>query len=235
MLLLTPEDLAAYLATDPVAARLGEPAGGPGTDFVTHRWLQDTPAKRLLFWRLYGDVLRGEAAGRTLHDVGGGVTGLTPALAAGCRYRLVELMAHDDAERLEPLAAAAGGEFWDLRDWAAGPLDEELDLVVANDLFPNVDQRLGPFLEHVLPRCREVRLSLTFYPTPRFYKVRRVDGDEVFHVMAWDGPALARALAPWAARLPAGALEALATGYPESLYPNGRQVAALTLPGDRKD
>lgn len=71
-------------------------------------------------------------------------------------------------------------------DWYEWP-PIDVDVIIANDLFPNVDQRLELFLQKYLPHCKEMRLSLTYFDKPKWYQARRVDGDEVLTMLQWDG------------------------------------------------
>jgi len=59
--------------------------------------------------------------------------------------------------------------------------------VIANDIFPNVDQRLELFLERYLPVSREIRMSLTYYNYSKFYITKRLDADEIFCQLAYNG------------------------------------------------
>jgi len=58
------------------------------------------------------------------------------------------------------------------------------DVIIANDLFPNVDQRLELFLDKYLPHCKEMRLSLTYFDEPKWYRATRPEG-EVITMLAW--------------------------------------------------
>lgn len=131
-------------------------------------------------------------SGRTL-DVGAGTSSITLKLAEQHDYTVCELP--DDWIELDPA---------------------KFDRVIAVDIFPNVDQRLAAFLERFWGLT--LRLVLTTYPD-RWYRARRLDGDEILTVKAWGWEQTARALAPYM-ELP----------YPpaESLFPNGRQVCLIT-------
>jgi len=63
----------------------------------------------------------------------------------------------------------------DWYEWA--PID--VDVIIANDLFPNVDQRLELFLEQYLPHCKEMRLSLTYFDEPHWYRATRPEGEVI--------------------------------------------------------
>lgn len=220
--------LGAYAAQDELAQALAR-YRRPGDEALTcQRWLDETPAKRYAAHRLYGDLLTRE--GLRVLDVGGGLTTLTRALAERHHLTLVDVLAHDGE------AAAAfqeGAAAFDLvrKDWHEAIAGGPWDVVVAADLFPNVDQRLAMFLEHVLPLTREARLSLTYYNQPRFYLTRRIGADEVLCMLAWDGQQTARALERFLARIDRpdlGVLEATS----DSVYANGRQVCLLRVWGD---
>jgi SAM-dependent methyltransferase len=222
---VTPVELEAYLrGGDPVLELLEAHARDDDASATSHRWLVESPAKRMLYWRLYGDLLT-ERRGLSVLDVGGGYSSLTRLLAERHDYTVLELFAHEDADRMAALDVELGG-FWLRGDWYRAAIEREFDMIVANDLFPNVDQRLVPFLDRYLARCRELRLSLTYFNAPRFYETRRVDADEILFVVPWDGEQLARSLEPYAGR----AMPDL--GAPaESLFANERHVAVAVLPG----
>lgn len=226
------ERLERYLRNDRILWLLREETR-PGDDELTsQRWLLQTPAKRLVYDMLYGDLLD-NAGGRVL-DVGGGLSALTRRLAARHRYALVDLMAHDPPERVAAWRSTLGDAAIHNCDWwacdAAGPYD----VVIANDLFPNVDQRLALFLEWALPRAREVRLCLTYYNHPKFYLTRRLDGEEVLCVLAWDGRQTAATLAPFRERI---AMPDFAEfeRVDDWVFDNRRQIVVATLRGNAAD
>ena len=65
--------VARYLQDDRTAGAMDQAAGSLANQFSAHRWLVDSPAKRLAFWNLYGDIIEGHFRNRIVHDVGGGV------------------------------------------------------------------------------------------------------------------------------------------------------------------
>jgi SAM-dependent methyltransferase len=229
MQLVTQAELSRYLADDSIAAMRSAFAAPDDVGLTCQRWLDESPAKRLVFDRLYGDLLRGERRLRVL-DVGGGFTSFTRELARRHDYVLVDLLAHDAAQA-EAFREVLGPLRFHVLDWYDYQPDSDFDVVIANDLFPNVDQRLPLFLSRFLPRTREIRLSLTYYETPRFYLARRLDGDEVLCMLAWNGALTRAALEPFAARIREPHLELLAVQQTGSVYPNGRQVCLVTLNG----
>ena len=182
---VTTELVDAYLREDSILGLLNETTR-PGDDQLTcHRWLRDVPAKRFIFHQLYGDLIAGPR--RRILDVGGGLTSITRVLAARHDYTLVDIMAHDSAPTVRRMMDSFSPARVVVKDWRDAELEGRYDVVIANDLFPNVDQRLDLFLGFVIPRADEIRLALTYYNEPRFYFAKRLDADEVFCVLAWDG------------------------------------------------
>ena len=193
---LTQHDLDEYLAAgDPLAAHLGQ------VDSESERWLRESPAKRMIAWQLYGDLFA--SAGLRIADIGSGYSSITKALSERHDYFAVDLHAHD---------TWSGHLSGDWRDMS----ERDFDVVIANDLFPNVDQGLEPFLRKF--RC-PLRLSLTTY-ADRYYRVKRVDADELLTIRAWDWPQTRDVLRCF---MHVPDVEPPA----ESLFPNGRQICLV--------
>jgi hypothetical protein len=232
LIVFNQQHLTTYQEDDVTLRRMRQSQGEGDGLFTTHRWLLDSLPKRMIFQAVYGDLLEAAGPSRTILDVGGGYSSLTRPLLARHQYKLLDLMAHDDHAALGSLQQSLGHDFWINSDWYSFQSSVAWDLVIANDLFPNVDQRLAPFLEKYLPLCREIRISLTYYNIPRWYQVKRIDADEVFHMMAWDGEQLRRTLSPFAGRIASPQWDLLQQN-PPSLFANGRQVAYLSLQGNQ--
>jgi hypothetical protein len=199
---------------------------------VIDRWLRASVPKRMVFAALYGDIIKSRQNRRVL-DVGGGVSSLTPWLCRTCGYCLIDILAHGGVDELRGWEVEFGQKILIEGDWY-NALDSEsnYDVIIANDLFPNSDQRLELFLERALPLASEIRLSLTFYNHPRFYMCRRIDADEFLCLLAWTGRQTASALERFADRIIAPNLSVL-EGDQGSVYSNGRHVALATLRGYR--
>ena len=231
MFLLSPALLADYALHDRIGRLLATETRPGDEAFVTQRWLRESAPKRLMYDCLYGDLLGEDGPRRGVVDVGGGFSALTRRLLARHDYTLVELNAHDTTAALCGIERSLGRCFWIRGDWWAEADGGPWDLVIANDLFPNVDQRLGMFLDKFLPRAREVRLSLTYYDEPRFYLARRLQGEEVLCVLAWTGEQTRQVLGRHVHRFQGG--ESAIPTAAESVFPNGRQVLIVRLRGDR--
>jgi hypothetical protein len=228
--LITKQLLDDYLQVDSISLSMDRLSQNTDEGLTCQRWLRDSPPKRLLFKLLYGDLLKRNVLRQRVLDIGGGVTCFTRELAKRHEYDLVDLLAHDDPAICVKMKSETGRNFVHPIDWLSFEGDG-YDLVVANDIFPNVDQRLNMFLERFLPRCRSLRLSLTWYEKPRAYKVRRVDGEEIFFMLAWDLWQLMNVLQRHEDRIVGFDRECFRVDQ-ESLYPNGRQVGVVELRGD---
>jgi trans-aconitate methyltransferase len=216
-----------YCRDDWVLARLDSASRASDETLTSQRWLRDSPGKRAVFAALYGDLF--SSRGLRVLDIGGGVTAFTRILGGRHDYTLVDLMAHEC--RASPaVASATEGCSVATVDWATWPAKQTFDVIVANDLFPNVDQRLELFVRTMLPRCGHLRLSLTYYLDGRWYVTSRVDADEIMTIVAWDGRRTADALRPYLDRVEQADL-ALLQHPMESAWKNGRQVCVVRLNG----
>jgi hypothetical protein len=216
----------AYLRKDPVLGLLDSAASAGGDQLVLDRWLRESPAKRCLVWQLYGDLLT--TGGRSVHDVGGGISSLTEALARRNRYVLTDIGAHHRSEAVRRLRERNCGIEVRDDDWYAHRDGRDYDVTVACDLFPNVDQRLEEFLRYSIEHCTELRLALTFYNEPRHYAARRVGGDEMFTIVAWNGARTWGALHRVLGRRVAAYRRMFST-CSVSAFPNGRQVTLVRI------
>ncbi|RDD63567.1 hypothetical protein [Ferruginivarius sediminum] len=229
---ITSDWVEAYLQEDDLAGLLDEVSSEQDERLVCQTWLRKTAPKRLIFRELYGDLLN--QGGRGVLDVGGGLTALTRLMAERNTFELVDLLAHDDQATVDSFLARTPDLAISRTDWLDYEIKHDLDIVVANDLFPNVDQRLEMFLEKFLPRCQEVRLSLTYYNEPRSYLTRRLNGDEILCMLAWDGALTARCLAKFGAAQSQAEVDLLQRND-DSAYQNGRQVSLIAIEGYRRD
>ncbi|GGD02665.1 hypothetical protein GTQ45_01475 [Pyruvatibacter mobilis] len=221
--------LDAYMDEDSIAELIKQISKPRDHELTCQRWLMNSSAKRLGFSMLYGDLL--STSGKRILDIGGGLTCLTNKLASQHDYHLVDLMAHDSPEHVEELRGSPPSFRVDQQDWYEVPLDQEYDVIVANDIFPNVDQRLALFLNKAIPACSQLRVSLTYHNAPRFHFAKRLDADEVFCMLAWNGPQVAAVLSEYQTRFANWQPNGFEQDR-ESLYPNGRQVCIATLNGD---
>lgn len=229
MFLIDQPFIDAYLQVDQVQEWLDRFSVEADEEIVYQKWLRQSIPKRAILDYLYGFLLGSEDSYRVL-DVGGGVTSLSAVLARRHQYSLVDLLAHQHERQIEDLLASFPGFTFFKGDWAAFS-PGEYDYVIANDLFPNVDQRLELFLERMLPCTRELRLSLTISDSPRYYTTRRVDADEILTLLAWNSRFLGVVLDSYSSRI-AGYEPKIWSEPRTSLFSNGREVCLVTLRGD---
>jgi len=227
--LITQEALDSYLKEDRVRQWMDQLSSPGDWNRTCQKWLASSDPKRFIYQQMYGDLLDQASHGRRVLDIGGGLTCFTKVLAERHCYDLVDLCAHDDPQEAQRLNEQYDRHAIHAVDWSSFD-SQNYELVIANDLFPNVDQRLEQFLQSYLPRCQRMRLSLTWYTTQRAYQVKRVDGDEIFFMLAWDGDQLHRVLNKFSTEIVDYDEQVFLTDHP-SLYPNGRQVCLVDLTG----
>jgi len=191
-------------------------------------WLKDSITKRCIFWQLYGDLLKKNT--NMVLDVGGGVTPYTSVLNKSCKeYLLCDILAHD--QFLRPMVQ----NFLYEDDWFLLE-PKSIDIVIANDIFPNADQRLDLFLDKFLPYCQEIRMTITFYNNNRFYMVQRLNAEEKLVFQAYNGEQCRNILIKYKDRIKnfnQPIFDQIFTyNMEESLYPNKRHVAVFNIFGD---
>lgn len=199
--------------------------------FQSHRWHMESPQKRFLYTMVYD--LTGIENVSSILDVGGGITGLSMYLKDTYCYTLLDPIKEDPLDNSFDKIS---------EDWYDYQPDSEWDVIIANDIFPNVDQRLDMFLDKYLPLCNTIRLSLTYYnKRPRYYKAKRIDGDEVLTLLSWNGKDITSCLSKYKHRIvvPKSIRNFNFIDYSmvisldtESIFPNGRQVLIVDLKGD---
>lgn len=164
--------------------------------------------------------------------LGGGYTSLTKVLAQNCEYTLLDFMAHGGNDYLKSIAREYKIQ-WMSRDWYDADI-EKYDIIIANDIFPDVDQRLELFLDKMLKRCKELRLVLTYYNKPKFYTTKRTDDLEIMTFLSWDGEITGLKLKKYLDRMNDTAKYELDNmqDIQSSIFYNGRQVSYINLKGE---
>jgi hypothetical protein len=229
MELVSEDSVGRYLAHDVIGALIEKTHDSRLDELTCQKWLRQSAPKRLIFERLYGDLLFTTKGLRVL-DIGGGVTCLSRILSERHDYNLVDLMVHAGDGEVEQALEATRKIAVHVMDWYDYIPVGGYDVIIANDLLPNVDQRLDLFLQRFLRAAREVRLSLTFYPDLRFYKTRRENAEEILYMLAWDGEVTARVLEKYAEYIIEPDFGLFAENN-ASVFPNGRQVCLVRLRG----
>ena len=200
-------------------------------NFESHLWHKKQVEKRCVYKYVYEYVLRHFPNKKeSVLDIGGGITAFTTVLAAGTKYTLCEpQLTKYDLHNINTFLRKKNDKITLItKDWLT--INTKYDCIIANDIFPNVDQRLSMFLKHFIPRCKTMRLSLTYYNNDKFYVAKR-DCGEVLTVKAWDAGDLYRVLKPYEDRLLEG-VELKAMEKATSIFKNGRKVMVIKMIGN---
>lgn len=230
MRVIRQDDLDRYLKDDWVLEYLECSGNKRYVDFVSDKWLLESPAKRYIFSLLYGRLMNHGEPPLTILDVGGGLSSFTNILSGKHSYCLVDIMAHDNSDAIE-FAKENSGASISMVDWQEHIAGEQYDVVIANDIFPNVDQRLAEFLDKYLPISKTILCSLTYYDACRYYKVKRVDADEIFFIIPWGSKQLIDCLGEFRDKIVNPDFSELAKPN-ESVFPNKRSVCIVEFRGD---
>ncbi len=224
-------DVKEYMKDDWILHLLQKEANAEENEIRTNIWMNQMENKRMVYANVYGDLLR-EKSGRRVLDIGGGYNSLTKILAQNSDYTLVDFLAHGGNEYVKKVSAEYQIN-WIAGDWYEINLDADYDIVIANDIFPDVDQRLEAFIDKMLPRCKELRLVLTYYNNPKFYLTKRTDDSELMTFLSWDGEITALKLRKYLERAENTSPEELENMKNDfsSIYWNGRQVSYMKLYG----
>lgn len=227
----TEADLKEYLENDWIMELIRQNGNEQEQEIRTNQWLMSMDNKRLIYADVYGDILQ-EKTSRRILEVGGGYNSLTKVLASHSQYTLLDFMAHGGSDYVSRISAQYHIN-WLGQDWYALQNMEDYDVVIANDIFPDVDQRIELFIDKMLPHCHELRLVVTYYNTPCFYTTKRTDDSEIMTFLSWDGEITAMKLKKYAARSNASEyeLDAMKRNH-DSIYRNGRQVSYIVIKGN---
>jgi hypothetical protein len=194
-----------------------------------NNWLVQSPSKRLIFNELYSDLLlNAKTENFKILDIGAGINLAQKIIAAKNSYTIIDLLAHDKTESARKFCSENDINLL-IGDWYHQLSKfKDIDVIICNDLFPNVDQRLQEFIQLALQHSpnAELRMSLTFYQKSRFYNVKRVDAEEFMCLRAWTGEDCMRALEKAGIKLTRSQCTNF-INFKESIFPNGRTVATL--------
>lgn len=233
MKIYRPHDLELYATNDWILPLLRQYETMVDSELRTHKWLGEIIAKRMIYADVYGDILRKPQPSISVLDVGGGINSLTKLLAQNSNYTLLDFFAHSDKAEVSTYLTCYSMKMIN-SDWYDFVPTQNYDVVIANDIFPDVDQRLELFMELYLPLCHEMRLVITYYNSPRFYTTKRIDDTEIMTFLSWDGEITALKLKNYLSRMmDTASADLLAMPSDnDSVFRNGRQVAYIALYGD---
>ncbi len=228
----TENDVKRYLENDFVLKLMEDNMNDYEREIRTNQWMSEMENKRAIYADVYGDLLCERDKGRAILDVGGAYNALTKVLAENNKYTLLDFMAHGGSDYLKNVSKEYHIS-WRSEDWYECKDLENYDIIIANDIFPDVDQRMELFLDKMLKKCKELRLVLTYYNAPKFYTTKRVDDTEIMTFLSWDGEITALKLRKYLKQSDATQeeLERMKTNN-TSIFHNGRQVAYIKFRGE---
>ena len=197
----------------------------------SHQWHLESAPKRFIYFLVYGLLLKEDVPRQRILDIGGGLTSLSTLLSRKHDYSIIDIGVDSNIKDVGDINVIQ--EDWHDYDIAG----KSWDLIIANDIFPNVDQRLELLLHKFLPHCGLLSMSLTYNNRgPKWYKTKRVDGTETLYMLSWTGMQVKNVLELYRHRIGTAPETTpffvdVATGT-ESIFPNGRQVCVVSLNGN---
>lgn len=198
--------------------------------FGCNNWLLNSAPKRLIYDYMYGDLLnhRKESKKLKILDIGGGIILPQKIIASNHNLTVIDLLAHDNKIFAKKFSEKNNINLIE-DDW----LNEvskgvKYDLVIANDIFPNVDQRLDIFFEIIKNLSKNIRILLTYHQSNKFYKVKRIDAEEIMYINSWDEKDILYSLHKNSILPSNSQKESIKKKLP-SLYSNGRSIVYLDL------
>lgn len=219
---------------DVLKTQMDNTRGGQEKNVRYNKWLYEMDNKRMIYADVYGDLLKNKTSIRPkVIDVGGGYTSLTHILASNCEYTLLDFLAHGGDDEVKECVNKRNMK-WINMDWNEAVTEKDYDIVIANDIFPHVDQRMEMFIDKFLPICKEIRLIITYYNNPKYYATKRIDDPEIMTFLSWDGEITGIKLKKYYDRLINTSLDQIDKMKNEfsSIYKNGRQVSYVRIKGD---
>lgn len=143
--------------------------------------LLKSSVKRFIYFSAYQDILYSKNKLNIL-DIGGSINMLTPFLSKKHNYTLCDNMIIKNKKYLKKIPKFNFLNY----DWNELNLSKKgiYDIIISNDLFPNVDQRLDRFIKKFRKKTKKFKIVLTAYSENlnKVYKARRLDGDEILSV-----------------------------------------------------
>ncbi|MBT3604116.1 MAG: hypothetical protein HOE48_01945 [Candidatus Latescibacteria bacterium] len=151
---------------------------------MANQWLLDMPWKRPVAFMMLADLVQPDQPAKEILEIGGNLSYFTYELAKHHNYILVDKATHETEDNYHKVETQIKKTFVHNCDWADFTSKSHYDIVIANDIFPNVDQRLYEFVDRFLPQTQEMRLTLTYYEDTSF-EVQRLASGEMLTMRPW--------------------------------------------------
>lgn len=225
MKLIDKDFVTEYAKNDWIAREMSCSTDEDSRLYKSQQWLKESVAKRAVFQECYGVLCA--TRGKRVLDVGGGLTSFTGRWASDHFYTLMDPLFHQ-AEHIDLLTSRYPKCGLLLNDWREDVEDSWYDIVIANDVFPNVDQGIDRFIADHTSNCAQLRMSITWHNGDRYYRARRIDAEEVLTVVPWTGEQVAACLEKYKKNIYNYNPE-LFSYESQSAFPNGRSVVAVTF------
>lgn len=191
--------------------------------FGSNTWLKQSKQKRMVFHRVYGDLLHSRKKKLNILDIGGGINLAQKLIAKYNNLTIIDLLSHDNSNAAKSFCIENNIRLI-CDDWYVRKnIFKEFDLIISVDLFPNVDQRFEAFMSTLVDSEVKFKLLLTYYNTPRFYNVKRINADEYMCLCAWTGMNIVNTMTSLGFVDWVKDINAIARDN-KSIYPNGRGV-----------
>jgi hypothetical protein len=155
-----------------------------GIKGVSNTWLAKMEWKRSVAALVYQDLIAVHPNPKDILEIGGNLSAITLSLLKHNNYSLVEKATHELTEDYRTLEKYLKKDFAVISDWNTFKPASNYDIIIANDLFPNVDMRLYDFIDRYAACTREMRLVLTYYENTAF-EVERIGSGEQLTVVPW--------------------------------------------------
>ena len=148
-----------------------------------NRWLLSMDWKVPVAGLIFSDLLNTNSKLKIL-EIGGSLSWFTLELLRKHHYTLIEKCFHENKTDYENIQKIVDKNFVCYDDWFNFQSQDKYDIIIANDLLPNVDQRLYEFIDKFVPITKKIRLTIT-YNENTFYEVKRLKSGETLYMKPW--------------------------------------------------
>ena len=147
-------------------------------------WILENSAKRMI----YSEIIKqlNPFKKKSLIDVGGGIHYFTNYFANNFSYTLIDPLYNFDKIKLKNFRKNQSNMNHIKSDWI-NYNGKKAKLMLANDLFPNIDQRIEQFIKFAKKYCETLFLIATFHNEPKSYLTKRTDANEFLWVSQFSG------------------------------------------------